>query len=113
MRPTTSTTPFLNVVSEIVTNFAELWKEASLAFADKKISEAEYGELERIYVSFTDASCELSTDEMSPNQFMRVLYDLTKASQILAHTVYTYSLFDLLADSYVELTEINLCRKDA
>ena len=29
MRPTTSTTSFLNVVSELATNFAKLWKEAS------------------------------------------------------------------------------------
>jgi hypothetical protein len=113
MRPTTSTTAFFNVVSELATNFAKLWKEASLAFQNNQMSEDEYGEFERIYVSFTDANCELSVGEISQNQFLRTLYDLTKDSQILSHTIYTYSLFDLLADSYIELAEINLCRNDA
>lgn len=113
MRPTTSTTSFLNVVSELATNFAKLWKEASLAFQNNQMSEDEYGEFERIYVAFTDANCELSVGELSHNQFLRTLYDLTKDSQILSHTIYTYSLFDLFADTYIELAEINLCRKDA
>lgn len=113
MRPTTSTTSFFNVVSELATNFAKLWKEASLAFQNNQMSEDEYGEFERIYVSFTDANCELSVGEISQKQFLRTLYDLTKDSQILSHTIYTYSLFDLLADSYIELAEINLCRNDA
>ena len=43
---------------------------------------------------------------------MRALYNLTKDSQILANTIYTHSVFDLLADTYVELAEINLCRNN-
>jgi hypothetical protein len=113
MLKTNSTTPFLNVVSECVVNFAAIWSETTEAFKAKQISDAEYDELERIYIEFTDIVCELSTDELSPNDFMRDLYNLTKDSQILANTIYTYSVFDILADTYVELAEINLCRKDA
>lgn len=113
MLKTNSTTPFLNVVSECVVNFAALWTESSEAYKDSRMSDAEYNELERIYVEFTDRVCELSIDEMSSNDFMRALYNLTKNSQILANTIYTHSVFDLLADTYVELAEINLCRTDA
>ena len=108
-----STTPFLNAVSECAMNFASLWTESSEAWKDNRMSDAEYDELERIYIEFTDRVCELSTDELSPNNFMRSLYNLTKDAQILSNTVYTYSVFDLLADTYVELAEINLCRTDA
>ena len=113
MLKTNSTTPFLDVVSECVVNFAIIWTEATNAWKDAGISDAEYDELERIYIEFTDRVCELSTDELSPNNFMRALYDLTKDAQILAHTIYTHSVFDLLADTYVELAEINLCRTNA
>lgn len=113
MLKTNSTTPFINVVSECVVNFAALWSEASEAWKDTRMSEAEYGELERIYIEFTDRVCELSTDELSPNNFMRALYNLVKDAQILANTIYTHSVFDLLADTYIELAEINLCRTDA
>jgi hypothetical protein len=112
MLKTNSTTPFLNVVSVCVVNFATLWTEATEAFKSKQVSDAEYDELERIYIEFTDRVCELSTDELSPNNFMRALYNLTKDSQILTNTIYTHSVFDLLADTYVELAEINLCRND-
>lgn len=107
------TTPFLNVVAECVVSFAALWSESSKAYKDKRMSDAEYNELERIYIAFTDRVCELSTEELSYNNFMRALYNLTKDSQILANTIYTHSVFDLLADTYVELAEINFCRKDA
>lgn len=113
MLKTNSTTPFLNAVSECVVKFAALWTEATEAFKAKQMSEAEYDELERIYIEFTDRVCELSIDELSSNDFMRALYNLTKDSQILANTIYTHSVFDLLADTYVELAEINLCRNDA
>jgi hypothetical protein len=78
MLKTNSTTPFLNVVSECVANFATLWTEATEALKDARMSDAEYDELERIYIEFTDRVCELSTDELSPNNFMRALYDLTR-----------------------------------
>jgi len=112
MLKTYSITPFINTVSRCVVNFAELWTEASEAFKDDRMSDAEYDELERIYIEFTDRVCELSIDELSPNNFMRALYNLTKDSQILANTIYTHSVFDLLADTYVELAEINLCRNN-
>ena len=113
MLKTNSTTPFLNTVSECAVYFAALWTEATNVWKDSGISDAEYDELERIYIEFTDRVCELSTDELSPNNFMRALYNLSKDAQILANTIYTHSVFDLLADTYVELAEINLCRTDA
>lgn len=113
MLKTNSTTPFLNTVSECVVNFAIIWTEATNAWKDSGMSDAEYNELERIYIEFTDRVCELSTDELSPNNFMRALYNLSKDAQILSNTIYTHSVFDLLADTYVELAEINLCRTNA
>ena len=45
MLKTYSITPFINTVSRCVVNFAELWTEASEAFKDDRMSDAEYDEL--------------------------------------------------------------------
>ena len=54
---------------------------------------------------------EFNIGEISPNAFLRNLYDITKLFERLGDTTYTKSMYDLLADTYIDLAEINLCRK--
>ena len=110
---TTATTSFINIITELVVSASNLLEETNLAFEDNRIPEAEYNGYVALHGDLYDLVCDFNIGETAPNTFLRNLYDLAKSYERLGNTIYTKSMYDLLANTYVELAEINLCRKDA
>ena len=106
-------TSFANTISELSIFASNLLTETHLAFNDNHISEAEYSGYINQYDELHNLIRYFNNGETSPNEFLRNLYYITKSYERLGDTTYTKSMFDLLADTYIELAEINLCRKDA
>ena len=106
-------TSFANTISELSIFASNLLTETHLAFNDNLISEEEYSGYINQYDELHNLIRYFNNGETSPNEFLRNLYYITKSYERLGDTTYTKSMFDLLADTYIELAEINLCRKDA
>ena len=106
-------TSFVNTISELSIFASNLLTETHLAFNDNLISAADSCGYFHLYSELHDRICYFNNGETSPNEFLRNLYDITKSYERLGDTIYTKSMFDLLADTYVKLAEINLCIKDA
>ena len=106
-----TTISFNNIITELAASASALLEETNIAFEKQRISEEEYSG----YVDLQSNLCDLMTDfnigEVSPNAFLRSLYYITKSFERLGDTTYTKSMYDLLADTYIELAEINLHRK--
>lgn len=106
-----TTISFNNIITELAASASALLEETNIAFEKQRISEEEYSG----YVDLQSNLCDLMTDfnigEISPNAFLRSLYYITKSFERLGDTTYTKSMYDLLADTYIELAEINLHRK--
>ena len=109
---TTSTTYFNGRIADLAVSASDLLEETKIGFADKFISEEEYTGYVELYGDLYDLICDFSIGETSPNAFLRNLYDITKSYEKLGNTKYSRSMHDLLADIYVELAKINLCKKD-
>ena len=110
---TTTTTSFINIISELAVSTSNLLDETDLAFKNHCISEEEYEGYTVLYRDLYDLICDFNIGETSPNAFLRNLYDIAKSYEKLGNTTYTNSMFDLLANTFVELAEINLSRKDS
>ena len=110
---TTYTTYFVHKIAELVVSASNLLDETNIAFDNKQISRPEYEGYVELYHSLYDLVCDFNVGETSPNSFLRKLYDITKLYERLGNSIYTNSMFDLLANTYVDLVEINLFRKDA
>lgn len=110
---TTTITSFINIISELTVSASNLLDEIDLAFKNHCISEEEYYGYGELYHDLYDLICDFNIGETSPNAFLRNLYDITKSYEKLGNTTYTNSMFDLLANTFVELAEINLSRKDS
>jgi len=110
---TTATTSFVNIIAELIVSASNLLEETNLAFADNRIPKEEYEGYIALHGDLYDLACDFNIGETAPNTFLRNLYDLAKSYERLGNTIYTKSMYDLLANTYVELAEINLCRKDA
>ena len=110
---TTSTTYFNGRIADLTVSASNLLEETKIGFADKFISEEEYTGYVELYGDLYDLICDFSIGETSPNAFLRNLYDITKSYEKLGNTTYINSMFDLLANTFVELAEINLSRKDS
>lgn len=101
---------FNESLSELRINFGELYDEAKLAYADGIIEAEEFANYENIYVEFETLVSNYAVGEVSQNDLLRGLFDLTKALELNASDIYHFSAFDLMSESYIELVEINLCR---
>lgn len=110
---TTATTSFINIIAELVVSASNLLEETNLAFDDNRIPKSEYDGYIALHSDLYDLVCDFNIGETAPNTFLRNLYDLAKSYECLGNTIYTKSMYDLVANTYVELAEINLCRKDA
>ena len=110
---TITTTSFINIISELTVSASNLLDETDLAFKNHCISEEEYYGYTELYHDLYDLICDFNIGETSPNAFLRNLYDIAKSYEKLGNTTYTNSMFDLLANTFVELAEINLSRKDS
>lgn len=109
---TTAATSFIDIIAELVVSASNLLDETNIAFDNKQISSPEYEGYVELYHNLYDLICDFNIGETSPNSFLRNLYDITKLYERLGNTIYTNSMFDLLANTYVDLVEINLFRKD-
>lgn len=101
---------FNESLSELRINFGELYDEAKLAYADGLMDGEEFANYEKIYVEFETLISNYAVGEVSQNDLLRGLFNLTKDLEINAENVYHFSAFDLMSESYIELAEINLCR---
>lgn len=110
---TTATTSFINIIAELIVSASNLLDETNLAFDANRIPKEEYEGYVSLHGDLYDLVCDFNIGETSPNTFLRNLYDLAKSYERLGNTIYTKSMYDLLANTYVELAEINLCRTDA
>ena len=107
---TTSTTYFMGKIADLAVSASDLLEETKIAFADKFISEEEYTGYVELYGDLYNLICDFSIGETSPNAFLRNLYDITKSYEKLGNTKYSRSMHDLLADIYVDLVKVNLCK---
>ena len=108
---TTSTTYFNGRIADLAASASALLEETNDAFENHRISEEEYSGYADLQSNLCDIITEFNIGEISPNAFLRNLYDITKLYERLGDTVYTKSMYDLLADTYIDLAEINLHRK--
>ena len=106
-----TTISFNNIVTELAASASSLLEETNDAFENHRISEEEYSGYVDLQSNLCDIITEFNIGEISPNAFLRNLYDITKLYERLGDTVYTNSMYDLLADTYIDLAEINLHRK--
>ena len=106
-----TTISFNNIITELAASASALLEETQLAFKCNRISEEEYSGYVDLQSNLCDLMTEFNIGEISPNAFLRNLYDITKLFERLGDTTYTKSMYDLLADTYIELAEINLHRK--
>ena len=107
---TTATTYFIDKIADLAVSAADLFEETKMAFANKFIPEEEYTGYVELYGDLYDLICDFSIGETSPNAFLRNLYDITKSYEKLGNTKYSRSMHDLLADIYVDLVKVNLCK---
>ena len=110
---TTATTSFINIIADLAVSASALRDEITIDLAGSAMPIPEYEGYIELYNDLYDLICEFGIGETSPNSFLRNLYDITKLYERLGNTVYTKSMYDLLANTYVNLAEINLCKKDA
>ena len=106
-----TTISFNNIITELAASASNLLEETNDAFENHRISEEEYSGYVDLQSNLCDIITEFNIGEISPNVFLRNLYDITKLYERLGDTVYTNSMYDLLADTYIDLAEINLRRK--
>ena len=106
-----TTISFNNIITELAASASNLLEETNDAFENHRISEDEYSGYVDLQSNLCDIITEFNIGEISPNAFLRNLYDITKLYERLGDTVYTNSMYDLLADTYIDLAEINLRRK--
>ena len=106
-----TTISFNNIITELAASASNLLEETNDAFENHRISEEEYSGYVDLQSNLCDIITEFNIGEISPNAFLRNLYDITKLFERLGDTVYTKSMYDLLADAYIDLAEINLHRK--
>lgn len=106
-----TTISFNNIITELAASASALLEETNDAFENHRISEEEYYGYVDLQSNLCDIITEFNIDEISPNVFLRNLYDITKLYERLGDTVYTKSMYDLLADTYIDLAVINLRRK--
>ena len=107
-------TTFSDFASAYIRDFKEI--ESFTQFIERyyksdSISEEEYTGYTNLYDELNNLISEFNIGETSPNAFLRNLYDLTKMYEHLGDSIYTNSMYDLLADTYIELVTINLRRK--
>ena len=103
-------TSFIDIIEELANSASDLLEETNLAFKCTHISEEEYTGYTNLYDELNNLISEFNIGETSPNAFLRNLYDLTKMYEHLGDSIYTNSMYDLLADTYIELATINLHR---
>ena len=106
-----TTISFNNIITELAASASALLEETNIAFEKQRISEEEYSGYVDLQSNLCDLMTEFNIGEISPNAFLRSLYYITKSFERLGDTTYTKSMYDLLADTYIELAEINLHRK--
>ena len=106
-----TTISFNNIITELDASASTLLEETNDAFENHRISEEEYSGYVDLQSNLCDIITEFNIGEISPNAFLRNLYDIIKLYERLGDTVYTKSMYDLLADTYIDLAEINLRRK--
>ena len=104
-------TSFIDIIEELANSAFNLLEETNLAFKCNHISEEEYTGYTNLYDELHNLISEFNIGETSPNAFLRNLYDLAKMYEHLGDSIYTNSMYDLLADTYIELVTINLRRK--
>ena len=110
---TTTITSFINIISELTVYASNLLNDTDLAFKNHCISEEEYEGYTVLYQELYDLICDFNIGEISPNAFIMNLFPIVKSYEKLGNTTYTNSMYDLLANTFVELAEINLSRKDS
>ena len=106
-----TTISFNNIITELAASASALLEETNDAFENHRISEEEYSGYVDLQSNLCDIITEFNIGEISPNAFLRNLYDLTKMYEHLGDSIYTNSMYDLLADTYIELVTVNLHRK--
>ena len=106
-----TTISFNNIITELAASASNLLEEANDAFENHRIAEEEYSGYVDLQSNLCDIITEFNIGEISPNAFLRNLYDIIKLYERLGDTVYTNSMYDLFADTYIDLAEINLHRK--
>ena len=104
-------TSFIEITKELTNSAFNLLVETNLAFKGDHISEEEYKGYTNLYDELHNLISGFNIGETSQNTFLRSLYDLTKMYEHLGDSIYTKSMYDLLADTYIELVTINLHRK--
>ena len=106
-----TTISFNKIITELAASASTLLEETNDSFVNHRISEEEYSGYVDLQSNLCDLMTEFNIGEISPNAFLRNLYDITKLFERLGDTTYTKSMYDLLADTYIDLAEINLRRK--